>query len=38
VSATVAVAVAEQAAKDGVAQADLADPGQAVQEAMWQAT
>jgi malate dehydrogenase (oxaloacetate-decarboxylating) len=38
VSATVAVAVAEQAARDGAAQADLADPVQAVQDAMWQAT
>jgi malate dehydrogenase (oxaloacetate-decarboxylating) len=36
-SATVAVAVARQAAKDGVAQADLDDPIQSVQEAMWQA-
>jgi malate dehydrogenase (oxaloacetate-decarboxylating) len=36
VSATVAVAVAEQAAADGVAPA-LADPVQAVQDAMWQA-
>jgi malate dehydrogenase (oxaloacetate-decarboxylating) len=35
-SATVAVAVARQAAADGVAQADLADPVQAVQDAMWQ--
>jgi len=36
-SATVAVAVARQAANDGVAQVDLADPVQAVQDAMWQA-
>ena len=35
-SATVAVAVARQAAKDGVA-AELDDPVEAVQEAMWQA-
>jgi malate dehydrogenase (oxaloacetate-decarboxylating) len=35
-SATVAVAVANQAARDGVAK-PLADPVQAVQEAMWQA-
>jgi len=34
-SATVAVAVATQAAKDGVAQVDLPDPVQAVQDAMW---
>src|ERR1700733_3270774 len=38
VSATVAVAVAKQALNDGVAQARLADPVQAVQDAMWQAT
>jgi malate dehydrogenase (oxaloacetate-decarboxylating) len=38
VSATVAVAVAKQAAADGVARADLPDPVQAVQDAMWQAT
>jgi malate dehydrogenase (oxaloacetate-decarboxylating) len=38
VSATVAVAVARRAADDAVAQADLPDPMQAVQEAMWQAT
>ena len=38
VSATVAVAVAKQALTDGVAQASLADPVQAVQDAMWQAT
>ena len=36
VSATVAVAVANQAATDGVADR-LADPVQAVQDAMWQA-
>jgi malate dehydrogenase (oxaloacetate-decarboxylating) len=36
-SATVAVAVAEQAAHDGVAQAELPDPVQAVQDAMWHA-
>lgn len=36
-SATVAVAVARQAAKDGVA-APLDDPVQAVQDAMWQAS
>jgi malate dehydrogenase (oxaloacetate-decarboxylating) len=36
VSATVAVAVAKQAVTDGVAQR-LADPVQAVQDAMWQA-
>jgi malate dehydrogenase (oxaloacetate-decarboxylating) len=38
VSATVAVAVARRAAEDTVAQADLPDPVQAVQDAMWQAT
>jgi malate dehydrogenase (oxaloacetate-decarboxylating) len=38
VSATVAVAVARQAAQEGVAQAKLADPVQAVRDAMWQAT
>jgi malate dehydrogenase (oxaloacetate-decarboxylating) len=38
VSASVAVAVAEQAAADGVARADLPDPVQAVQDAIWQAT
>jgi malate dehydrogenase (oxaloacetate-decarboxylating) len=38
VSATVAVAVAGQASKDGVADADLADPVQAVQDAMWMAS
>jgi malate dehydrogenase (oxaloacetate-decarboxylating) len=37
VSATVAVAVARQAIDDGVADPDLADPVQAVQDAMWQA-
>jgi malate dehydrogenase (oxaloacetate-decarboxylating) len=36
VSATVAVAVAEQAARDGIAGVDLDDPVQAVQDAMWQ--
>jgi malate dehydrogenase (oxaloacetate-decarboxylating) len=36
-SATVAVAVARQAAQDGVAQTDLSDPVEAVQEAMWKA-
>jgi malate dehydrogenase (oxaloacetate-decarboxylating) len=36
-SATVAVAVARQAAKDGVARAEPADPVQAVQDAIWQA-
>jgi malate dehydrogenase (oxaloacetate-decarboxylating) len=36
-SASVAVAVARQAAQDGVARADLPDPVQAVQDAMWQA-
>lgn len=36
-SATVAVAVAQQAAHDGIAQAELADPIQAVQDAMWHA-
>ncbi len=34
-SATVAVAVARQAIADGVAGVDLADPIQAVQDAMW---
>jgi malate dehydrogenase (oxaloacetate-decarboxylating) len=38
VSATVAVAVAKQALTDGVAQVSLADPVQAVQDAMWQPT
>jgi malate dehydrogenase (oxaloacetate-decarboxylating) len=37
VSASVAVAVAKQATQDGVAQADLSDPVQAVQDAIWQA-
>ncbi len=37
VSATVAVAVRDRRSKDGVAQADLPDPVQAVQDAMWQA-
>jgi malate dehydrogenase (oxaloacetate-decarboxylating) len=37
-SATVAVAVAEQAARDGVARVELSDPVQAVHEAMWQAS
>lgn len=37
VSATVAVAVARQAAADGVAQVELPDPVEAVQESMWQA-
>jgi len=36
-SATVAVAVARQAAIDGVAQVDLHDPVEAIQEAMWHA-
>ena len=36
-SASVAVAVARQAALDGVAQADLPDPVQAVRDAMWHA-
>ena len=36
-SATVAVAVARKAIEDGVARADLPDPVQAVQSAMWQA-
>jgi malate dehydrogenase (oxaloacetate-decarboxylating) len=36
-SATVAVAVARAAVQDGVAQADLANPVQAVQDAMWRA-
>jgi malate dehydrogenase (oxaloacetate-decarboxylating) len=38
VSATVAVAVARQAVADTVAQAELNDPVQAVQDAIWQAT
>jgi malate dehydrogenase (oxaloacetate-decarboxylating) len=37
VSATVAVAVARRALEEGVAQADLPDPAQAVQDAMWEA-
>jgi malate dehydrogenase (oxaloacetate-decarboxylating) len=37
-SAAVGVAVARQAAQDGVAQVELADPEQAVQDAMWEAT
>jgi malate dehydrogenase (oxaloacetate-decarboxylating) len=37
VSATVAVAVARQAAADGVAESKLSDPVQAVQDAMWHA-
>jgi malate dehydrogenase (oxaloacetate-decarboxylating) len=37
-SATVAVAVAEQAAREGVARVELSDPVQAVHEAMWQAS
>jgi len=37
VSATVAVAVADQAVRDGVAQVQLPDPVQAVQDAIWQA-
>jgi malate dehydrogenase (oxaloacetate-decarboxylating) len=37
VSAAVAVAVARRAIDDGVAQADLRDPVQAVQDAIWQA-
>jgi malate dehydrogenase (oxaloacetate-decarboxylating) len=36
-SATVAVAVARRAAQDGVARAELADPVQAVHDAMWRA-
>jgi malate dehydrogenase (oxaloacetate-decarboxylating) len=36
-SATVAVAVARQAVADGVAQVELSDPVQAVQDAMWRA-
>jgi malate dehydrogenase (oxaloacetate-decarboxylating) len=36
-SATVAVAVARQAVVDGVAQVDLDDPVQAVDDAMWRA-
>jgi len=37
VSASVAVAVAKRAEQDGVAQVQLADPVQAVQDAMWHA-
>lgn len=37
VSAAVAVAVAKQAVQDGVAEVDLPDPVQAVQDAMWRA-
>jgi malate dehydrogenase (oxaloacetate-decarboxylating) len=37
-SSTVAVAVARAAAEDGVAQEDLANPVQAVQDAMWRAS
>jgi malate dehydrogenase (oxaloacetate-decarboxylating) len=37
VSASVAVAVARRASKDGVAQAELSDPVQAVEDAMWRA-
>ncbi|MFG1705058.1 NAD-dependent malic enzyme [Nonomuraea sp. M3C6] len=36
VSATVAVAVAKQAAEEGLARTDLRDPVQQVQDAMWQ--
>jgi malate dehydrogenase (oxaloacetate-decarboxylating) len=36
VSATVAVAVAEQAARENLARADLKEPVQQVQDAMWQ--
>jgi malate dehydrogenase (oxaloacetate-decarboxylating) len=36
-SSTVAVAVARRAVQDGVAQADLTNPVQAVQDAMWRA-
>jgi malate dehydrogenase (oxaloacetate-decarboxylating) len=36
-SAAVAGAVARRAAQDGVAQVDLADPDQAVRDAMWRA-
>jgi malate dehydrogenase (oxaloacetate-decarboxylating) len=36
-SATVGVAVARAAVQDGVAQADLTDPIQAVQDALWRA-
>jgi malate dehydrogenase (oxaloacetate-decarboxylating) len=37
ISATVGVAVAQAAAQDGVAQVDLTNPVQAVQDAMWRA-
>ena len=37
VSANVATAVAEQAARDGVAGVELPDPAQAVRDAMWEA-
>jgi malate dehydrogenase (oxaloacetate-decarboxylating) len=37
VSASVAVAVARRAIEDGVVEADLPDPVQSVQDAMWQA-
>jgi malate dehydrogenase (oxaloacetate-decarboxylating) len=37
VSATVAVAVAQQAVSERIAQAEIPDPVQAVQDAMWQA-
>jgi malate dehydrogenase (oxaloacetate-decarboxylating) len=36
-SATAGVAVARAAVQDGVAQADLTDPIQAVQDALWRA-
>jgi malate dehydrogenase (oxaloacetate-decarboxylating) len=36
VSAIVAVAVAEQVARENLARADLKDPVQHVQDAMWQ--
>jgi malate dehydrogenase (oxaloacetate-decarboxylating) len=36
-SATVAVAVARRAAEEGIARADLSDPVQAVEDAVWQA-
>ena len=36
VSATVAVAVAKQAAQENLARVDLHDPVQQVQDAMWQ--
>jgi malate dehydrogenase (oxaloacetate-decarboxylating) len=37
VSASVAVAVAKRAVEEGVADADLPDPVQGVQDAMWRA-